>query len=460
MLFPIILTLFTSSKQEHYLCKFACSKEEFTARYAKNAKFFYPVFFAFSALFAVMLKSANIVQEDTLNDFTNKQCPNCQSHAMSLIYTVERIPVYTVVLLRDVETAVNFPAGDVKLGYCPNCGFISNLAFKEIEEDYSDAYEATQGFSPTFNAFHKQLAQDLIDRYDLHKKHIVEIGCGMGEFLHLLCEMGDNTGTGFDPVYRLERSIVGESERTTYITDYFSQAYAHVKGNFYCCKMTLEHIPDTAEFVTMVRNAVGDDADTAVFFQVPNARYVFGDVAFWDIYYEHCSYFTLGSIARLFRHAGFDIVDLWTDYNDQYLMITARPGDGKNAVLPQENDLSEIKADVQGFQAAAPQKIVEWQQVVRDQVTNGRKTVLWGAGSKSASFLTSCGLTLADIQYVVDINPHKAHTFMAGGGQEIVTPDFLTDYQPDIVIIMNPIYKEEIRQSLQAMNVFPEILTL
>ena len=32
--------------------------------------------------------------------------------------------------------------------------------------------------------------------------------------------------------------------------------------------------------------------NTVVFFQVPNARYVFGDLAFWDIYYEHCSYFT------------------------------------------------------------------------------------------------------------------------------------------------------------------------
>ena len=36
-------------------------------------------------------------------------------------------------------------------------------------------------------------------------------------------------------------------------------------------------------------------------FELPDSRRVFDEVAFWDIYYEHCSYFTPGSLARLFR---------------------------------------------------------------------------------------------------------------------------------------------------------------
>ena len=55
--------------------------------------------------------------------------------------------------------------------------------------------------------------------------------------------------------------------------------------------------------------AIGERPDTVVFFQIPNARYVLCDVAFWDIYYEHCSYFTKGSLARLFRQAGFEVRD-------------------------------------------------------------------------------------------------------------------------------------------------------
>ena len=56
--------------------------------------------------------------------------------------------------------------------------------------EYSGRYESTQGYSPTFNAFHERLAQDMIDRFDLHGKEIIEIGCGNGEFLVLLCELG------------------------------------------------------------------------------------------------------------------------------------------------------------------------------------------------------------------------------------------------------------------------------
>ncbi len=49
---------------------------------------------------------------------------------------------------------------------------------------------------------------------------------------------------------------------------------------------------------------------------------------------------------------------------------------------------------------------------------------------------------------------------MAGTGQEIVSPAFLVDYKPDVVIIMNPVYLDEITRDLHAMGLAPEIYTL
>lgn len=49
---------------------------------------------------------------------------------------------------------------------------------------------------------------------------------------------------------------------------------------------------------------------------------------------------------------------------------------------------------------------------------------------------------------------------MAGTGQEIVAPEFLKKYQPDVVIIMNAVYRGEIYKDLNRMGLAPEILTL
>jgi hypothetical protein len=62
--------------------------------------------------------------------------------------------------------------------------------------------------------------------------------------------------------------------------------------------MTLEHIAPTGDFVGAVRRAVGDDPQTVVFFQVPDVIRILKEQAFWDIYYEHCNYFSAGSLAR------------------------------------------------------------------------------------------------------------------------------------------------------------------
>ncbi len=395
-------------------------------------------------------------------------CPACGGAGMSVFYEVRNVPVNSVLLVRSREEALNFQRGDLILAVCPRCGFISNIAFDEALTQYTAAYEATQGYSPTFNKFHRALAQDLIDRYDLHGKDVIEIGCDKGDFITMLAEMGENRGVGFDPAYVPGRHPSPAAERLTFIPDFYSEKYTDYHADFICCKMTLEHIPDVGDFIATVRRSIGDQTDTVVFFQIPNARYVLCDVAFWDIYYEHCSYFTKGSLARLFRVNGFDVRDLWTAYDDQYLMIEARPngagelgsrGAGETSVAGEESATETLEM-VEYFVKHYEARRNEWRAELARMKAMGQKVVLWGGGSKGVAFLTTLGQTLDDIAYAVDINPIKTGTFMAGTGQEIVAPTFLTEYQPDVVIIMNPVYRAEVTADLAAMDLAPEIRTL
>ncbi len=62
------------------------------------------------------------------------------------------------------------------------------------------------------------------------------------------------------------------------------------------------------------------------------------------------------------------------------------------------------------------------------------------------------------IDYVVDINPRKAGKHVAGTGQTIVSPEFLTTYQPDVVVLMNANYQQEIGQQLAHLGINADIM--
>lgn len=387
-------------------------------------------------------------------------CTSCGKGSMTVFFEVRNVPVNSVLLLPTREEAVNFPKGDIVLGFCEACGFISNIAFDPTEQEYSARYEATQGYSGTFNAFHKGLAERLVEKYGLRNKTLIEIGCDKGDFLTMLCEQGNNRGFGFDPAYVPDRIPSPARDRMTFIADFYGEKYQEYVADFVCCKMTLEHIPTVADFMKTVRRSIGNRSETIIFFQIPEVRRILREVAFWDVYYEHCSYFSKGSLARLFRRTGFDVMELGTEYDDQYLMIEARPGTGSGpSPLPEEDDLEALRQDVAYFTSTLQTTLERWQRRMNEIKAAGRKAVIWGGGSKGVAFLTKLNI-VDEIRYAVDINPHKTGTFMAGTGQEIVAPEFLKTLKPDLVIVMNPIYTPEIAAELSRLGVTAEILPI
>ncbi len=384
---------------------------------------------------------------------TGPTCPSCGGTGMTF-YEIDDVPVHQVKLVRSRAEALNGTKGDIHLAFCGSCGFVWNAAFDVSLMRYEEDYESTQAVSPTFNRFHDHLAHDLIERFDLHGKKIVELGCGQGEFITMLAEYGDNHGYGFDQVIRDNSG----NERIKFIKDYYSPKYSQLRPDFVACKMTLEHVHNTGEFIRGLRATVGDHPETVVFFMIPEITRILKLAAFWDVYYEHCSYFSPGSLARTFRLAGLDPIQVWTDYADQYVLIAARPGHGKGPVLANEAAPDALLPQVRAFSERVAKDRKRWQGILREARAAGKRAVLWGGGSKAVAFLTTVGVPDELLSYAVDVNPRRSGTYIAGTGQEIVGPEFLKSYRPDVVVVMSPIYLPEINAQLDSLGVHPETL--
>jgi len=379
---------------------------------------------------------------------------------MEVFFEMAGVPVNSCLMVSSREEALEFPTGDICLGFCQRCGFISNLLFDEKRLTYSASYEETQGFSARFNEFARSLAQRLISRYDLHHQNVLEIGCGKGEFLGMLCEYGDNQGLGIDPAYVPGRLSPEAASRTQFVADFYTERYGNLPADVVVCRHTLEHIGQVRRFLELVRRNIGDRPETLVFFEVPDVLRVLRETAFWDIYYEHCSYFGLGSLARLFRSCNFEVIDVYRDFDNQYLCIEARPGArGKPAARVAEADLETLSFETSRFEAKWQLKYAQMRSDLQAIVSAGKRAVVWGSGSKAVAYLTALGIR-DEIEFVVDINPHKHGKFLAGTGHEIVSPEFLRDYKPETVILMNSIYTAEVQGKLNELGLQADVVPL
>jgi 2-polyprenyl-3-methyl-5-hydroxy-6-metoxy-1,4-benzoquinol methylase len=386
-------------------------------------------------------------------------CPACQSRDLEIFFTVFNVPIYCNLLWRNQQQAQQCPKGDIQLAFCQDCGLVTNLAFAAEKLDYSQDYENSLHYSAHFQAYADALAEQLVADYALRHKKIIEIGCGKGDFLIKLCELGQNQGVGFDSSYipRSEHDIC--KEHVQFIQDFYSQKYQALEADLLCCRHVLEHIHEPVEFLKSISQALNHHRTTEIFFEVPNALHTFQNLAIWDIIYEHCLYFTPQSLQALFERAGYRVEAVTEVFGKQFLTLMAQFGGENKARTPEwhKPDLSRLKTDIATFQDKFNHRAQSWQAEIERLAHQGKRLVVWGSGSKGVTFLNLLGLK-AQVPYAVDINPRKQGMYIAGTGQKIVAPEALNDYHPDVVLVMNPLYQAEIQQMLHECGLTPEII--
>ncbi|MGA2767350.1 MAG: methyltransferase domain-containing protein [Candidatus Bathyarchaeia archaeon] len=394
------------------------------------------------------------------NEQSGIHCSLCGSSGLWVFYEVTDVPASCNLLWRSKDEAINCPKGNIKLAFCPFCTFVTNIAVEPEKNQYGHRYDDSLFYSPHFQDFARKLAINLIQRYDLHNKSIIEIGGGKVDFLSLLIELGNNHGLRFDPFLMKVEDKSRESVES--IPSFYPQLDRSNKADFVFSYCELEHMNYPKNFLSNLRKIFGCSSKTHVFFAVPNALKAFEEGDFTNIIYEHVSYFTIPSLFHLFSSCGFNISEVTESKNGVFdsIYIDATPKTRmKSSFKPHlKPEAGEIKDGITSFAAKSTNTIEKYSSRLKQLLNKGKRVVIWGAGSRGVTLLNI--LKDPRIEYAVDINPRKQGKYVPGTGQKIVEPKFLLTHQPDYIILANAAYENEIRHIISNLEIKTEFIQI
>ena len=235
---------------------------------------------------------------------------------------------------------------------------------------------------------------------------------------------------GYDPTY--------EGTNSRIIKEYFSSEYSGIEADVIILRHTMEHISNPFSFLHTIAQA--NNYRGKIFIEVPTFNWIESKNAFWDIFYEHCNYFTLSTLQNLFtKSVGGHF------FNGQYIYVIADLGDVKDSL-----DIVPVKP----YEVKFSDKIKQY-----DQLISGLNNVaIWGVGAKGSTFLNLLDKDCTKIKCVVDINPKKQHRYVGGTGHYIIKPEELAAEGIENIIVMNINYIDEIKAITEPLNI--KLITL
>lgn len=348
------------------------------------------------------------------------KCPICSENQSKKIYEVRSVPIFQNKVYSSAKKAKAVTTAAVILMHCQNCDFVYNANFDPAIIDYDENYQNEQANSHFFQRYLVSIIQ-FLESNKFRNKKIIEIGCGKGYFLNRLWEKGFKA-TGFDPAY--------EGKNPQIVKDYFSYKHSHLKADLIILRHTLEHINNPLKFLKGIASAT--NSNTMIFIEVPSFDWIVKHKAFWDIFYEHCNYFTSECLRNLFNKSEHGLL-----FNDQYQYILAYLDDLRSSVQKTtricSNSIENITDNMNSY---------------RNFVHKHPGLIVWGAGAKGVTFVNIMDPNCMYVSCIVDINPMKQNKYVSRTAHSIISPEQLDVFIGGDILVMNENYVEEVKSTV------------
>ena len=358
------------------------------------------------------------------------QCPVCDGSDFIPLYALEALPVFQNIVYESAQEAVDALMVPINLQECLFCGFVHNPLFDPSLLVYDKRYQNEQGLSPAFERHLDQTIQSFLEK-GYKDKSVTEIGCGKGLFLEKMKRQGFQNIKGFDPAYEGDSPYISVS--------YFDENSEIEKADLIIIRHVLEHIEDPIAFLQMVAKANNYHGD--IFIEAPNFDWIRRSKAFWMVFPEQCSYFSLVSMKNIFKEG-----DVFPVFGDQYLNVYSPLRFLNNIDIDWRN--FSAKGIVQDATLELNQNIEKVRQLFERY--SDREIIIWGGSARGVILVSILDKDRQKVHCLIDINEKKQGKFIAGTGHAIHSPQYLKELDKDkiVVFVANGNYLNEIRQMI------------
>ncbi len=380
-------------------------------------------------------------------------CPGCHGSDLGTSVIWASQPVILNYRFATAEEACGVARRDMDLRQCGQCGLIFNATLDEAIIPYDERYENRQSCSPTFSGMMKDIAGSLAHRYALKDGLVMEVGCGKGEFLKLLCDIAQARGAGYDT--SCEEEATSTETRVKFFKRYATEADATGTVDAVVCRHVVEHVSSIGDFLGLLAGIARTGSSRVVYIETPAWEWIVENEAFWDVFYEHCNYFPMPTLRYLAELAGFEVLAHRAIFGCQYqaLELRAAAPAAPAAVPPGVQASASLRAF---SDSVAESRLKLRERLLAAGAEKG--WAVWGAGAKGVSLVN----TFPDMApaFVVDSNAAKQGSYIPGTAVPVVAPDDARLAGIGIVLIANPNYLEEIRRTLALQGLSPILITV
>jgi len=361
---------------------------------------------------------------------------------------------------------------DLDVFFCAACATVQTLHDVEAG-DYYRAYRYTVSRSTLAQQFMQELAEATCQRFGLQPgDRVLEIGSGDGYQLACFQRRGARV-LGFEP-----SAVLVAASRTCGVDAlpylFTPETAARVPPEFrpvqaVLLTYTFDHLRDPVDCLRAIRSLL-DPARGVLVIEVHDLAQIVARCEFCLFEHEHTVYLHAGSMRRLLRGAGFEVV------TTELLPASRRRANSLLvAAVPVARSQHSSAANVSDHNARADRPVVpapdggveplddgttyaklaeqieraatHLRDTVRQWRRAGRRVAGYGAGGRGVMTLAVAHLTSDDLDFVCDANPALHGLYTPVSHIPIVPPTRLLTEDVDDVIVFSYGYLDEIRSA-------------